>query len=188
MSNKSVQPAGLESKPLLNDNVNNGSSSGHRRCKPCSLTRHICLPSKATYLILLWTVVVSFIYYALLGVVIVATYVNDGASSSFVTYAILAVVMMFYPLSGLVADVCCGKLKTVVISLLVLLSLSIVFVIIDIISTSMPYFRISRDVSYIFNSAPGIIVFILFIISLISCSSVLPLALPLSYAGCSTFP
>ena len=36
-------------------------------------------------------------------------------------YAILAFIMMFYPLSGFIADVCCGRLKTVVISLIVLL-------------------------------------------------------------------
>jgi hypothetical protein len=36
-------------------------------------------------------------------------------------YAILAFIMMFYPLSGFIADVCCGRLKTVVISLIILL-------------------------------------------------------------------
>ena len=35
-------------------------------------------------------------------------------------YAILAIVMMFYPLSGFIADVCCGRLKIVVISLVCL--------------------------------------------------------------------
>ena len=37
-------------------------------------------------------------------------------------YAILALVMMFYPLSGFIADVCCGRLKAVIISLICILS------------------------------------------------------------------
>ena len=36
-------------------------------------------------------------------------------------YAILALVMMFYPLSGFIADVCCGRLKIAIISLVILL-------------------------------------------------------------------
>ena len=36
-------------------------------------------------------------------------------------FASLAFVMMFYPLSRFTADVCCGRLKTVVVSLLILL-------------------------------------------------------------------
>ena len=41
-------------------------------------------------------------------------------------YAILAIVMIFYPLSGFIADVCCGRLKTVVVSLIFLVSCWIV--------------------------------------------------------------
>ena len=44
-------------------------------------------------------------------------------------YAILALVMMLYPLSGFIADVCCGRLKTVVVSLVILLSCLIILLI-----------------------------------------------------------
>ena len=37
-------------------------------------------------------------------------------------YAILALVMMFYPLSGFIADICCGRLKAVIICLICILS------------------------------------------------------------------
>ena len=44
-------------------------------------------------------------------------------------YAILALVMMLYPLSGFIADVCCGRLKTVAVSLVILLSCLIILLI-----------------------------------------------------------
>ena len=45
------------------------------------------------------------------------------------SYAILALVMMFYPLSGFIADICCGRLKAVVISLAFILSCWIIVLI-----------------------------------------------------------
>ena len=44
-------------------------------------------------------------------------------------YAILALVMMFYPLSGFLADVCCGRLKIAIISLIILLVCLIILLI-----------------------------------------------------------
>ena len=109
----------MESRRLLD---NNGDSSRNPHLKFCSLAYHFCLPSKAAYLILLWTVVVGCVYYGMLEVAVVGmhTYRTGGPSAAMyesTTYAMLAFIMMFYPLSGLVADVCCGRLKTVAISL-----------------------------------------------------------------------
>ena len=158
----------MESRRLLD---NNGDSLSRNRCrKSCSFARDFCLPSKAAYLILLWTVVVGIIYYILLDIAIVGTYIAKRALVAIyesITYAVLAFIMMFYPLSGLVADVCCGRLKTVVISLTVFLILLFVWICICIVSTSMQHFYISRDTSYLFSNAPGIIVFTLLIISVL---------------------
>ena len=158
----------MESRRLLDNNGD--SSSRNRRRKSCSLARDFCLPSKAACLILLWTVVVGIIYYILLDIAIVRTYTAKGARVAIyesIIYALLAFIMMFYPLSGLVADVCCGRLKTVAISLTVFLILLSVWICICIISTSMQHFYISRDISYLFSNAPGIIAFTLLIISML---------------------
>ena len=159
----------MESRRLLDNNGD--SSSRNRRRKFCSLARDFCLPSKAACLILLWTVVVGIIYYILLDIAIVRTYAAKHvlvAIYDSTTYAVLAFIMMFYPLSGLVADVCCGRLKTVAISLTVFLILLFVWICICIISTSMQHFYIiSKDISYLFSNAPGIIVFTLLIISVL---------------------
>ena len=42
---------------------------------------------------------------------------HDVGTASLLPNAGLAVVMMFYPLSGFIADVCCGRFKTVMVSL-----------------------------------------------------------------------
>ena len=167
LSRKSLK---MESRRLLHNNRDSSSRNQHR--EPCSLARDFCLPSKAAYLILLWTVVVGFIYYSLLLLVVfsVHAYKRKGASAAIyesITYAVLAFIMMFYPLSGLIADVCCGRLKTVAISLTVLLIFLIVWTSISIISTSMRHLHLSRNISYLFSSAPGITVFILTIISIL---------------------
>ena len=156
----------MESRRLLHNNGD--SSSRNRRRKFCSLARDFCLPSKATYLILLWTVAVGLIYYSLLRSAVGGVHINQTGSSvaiyESITYAVLAFIMMFYPLSGLIADVCCGRLKTVAISLTVFLIFLFVGISTSIISISLRYFFLSRDMSYLFSNASGVIVFILLII------------------------
>ena len=160
----------MESRRLLD---NNGDSlSRNRHWNSCSLAHHFCLPSKAARLILLWTVAIGIIYYIFIGLAIESTYTAKGSHVAIyesITYAMLAFIMMLYPLSGLVADVCCGRLKTVAISLTVFLVLLFVVICIYIISTSMRFFHISRlsNMSYIISNAPGTIVFILFVICIL---------------------
>ena len=157
----------MESRRLLHNNGD--SSSRNQRRKSCSLARDFCLPSKAAYLILLWTVAVGLIYYSLLlvGVLSVKAYKHKGVSVAIyesIAYAVLAFIMMFYPLSGLIADVCCGRLKTVAISLTVLLIFLFVGISASIVSTRTRPFHLLRDISYFFSNAPGIILLILVII------------------------
>ena len=89
--------------------------------------RSLCLPSKAATLVIFWTVVVGIMYYLALSMVVIFIYTNPLTSASiaaFVSllYAVLALAMMLYPLSGSMADVCCGRLKMVLISLCLLLA------------------------------------------------------------------
>ena len=93
----------------------------------CPPPKHLCLPSKAAILILLWTAIVGVTYHNLVGffAVLVLGIQRPNTTLSVyepLSYAILALVMMFYPLSGFIADVCCGRLKAVVISLFLMLS------------------------------------------------------------------
>ena len=130
----------FESQHLLHRSINgtpNSIHSQHNQLKKFSY--HFCLPSKAAILMLLWTAVVGTIYYYVLAV---ATALIDTKSESpdislstndFVAYSVLAFVTMFYPFSGLIADVYCGRLKTVRISLLLLLVFSLLVSIAEII-------------------------------------------------------
>ena len=118
-----------ESTHLLVDTVGEGSSSPLQQksvCITCPPSKHLCLPSKAAILILLWTAIVGAMYYIFMGLVAMLELNISQINTRYsvydsVPYAILAIVMMFYPLSGFIADVCCGRLKTVVVSLVILL-------------------------------------------------------------------
>ena len=94
------------------------------RCR--CLSKHLCLPSKAAILILLWTAIIGTLYYFFLSAPVFATdqttHINIPLYDS-IPYTISALVMIFYPLSGFIADVCCGQLiKTIVTSLCSLLT------------------------------------------------------------------
>ena len=99
-----------------------------------SCSKILCLPSKAATLVLLWTAVVGAMYHVVTSSA-AAGLLDNRISGAILPrydplpYAALAVVMMFYPLSGFMADVYCGRLKMVTISLLVFLLFN-VFVII----------------------------------------------------------
>ena len=135
----------------------------------------LCVPSKAAILIIIWTATFGMLYNILLTFAVAVTYSNSQAGISIslfdsITYAILAIVMMFYPLSGFIADVYCGRLRTVFISLCLLFS----YVILTCLMELIILFWLSqydilkhRDISILVNSFPGALVIILFLISLL---------------------
>ena len=157
-----------ESSRLLVNTASEDSSPFQRKsvCISCPPSKHLCLPSKAAILILLWTIIVGAIYYNLVGIsaLLVMTIVPPNTILSVydpLPYAILAMVMMFYPLSGFIADVCCGRLKTVVVSLIFLLSCWILVLIsIAVLETT------SGRVSHAITHDQGILVIILGMLSL----------------------
>ena len=89
----------------------------------CCRPKHLCLSSKAAILIILWTAVVGTAYTPIKD--LVATVINNSAYAGTVDVAVLdliphvvlAIIMTFYPLSGFIADVCCGRFKTTLMSL-----------------------------------------------------------------------
>ena len=115
-----------ESSHLLVNTASEDSSSLLQRksvCISCPPSKHLCLPSKAAILILLWTIIVGATYHNLVGLSALLILSNPTPSAILseyepLPYAVLAIVMMFYLLSGFIADVCCGRLKAVIISLI----------------------------------------------------------------------
>ena len=138
--------------------------------------KHLCLPSKAAILILLWTAVIGTLYYFVLGVAVLATDYNQQTTHiniplyDSIPYAISTLVMIFYPLSGFIADVCCGRLKTIVTSLCLLLTglilacfLEIVVLVSSIKELSLRNF----DLFSFLHSSLRITVFILAVVSFV---------------------
>ena len=141
------------------------------------LCKLLCVPSKAAILIIIWTATVGVIYNLLLVTAVAMTYnyanIQPGVSISIfdsITYATLAIIMMFYPLSGFIADVYCGRLRTVTVSLGLLFCNMIVLCITElIIILYPPHHNLLRHegLSSLVNSFPGVLVILLYLISLL---------------------
>ena len=117
------------------------TTSGHlqwySRC-----CQNVCLPSKAAILIILWTAIIGTMYYFILSVAVIAIYTNPLTTTSIpeyasLLYAILALAMVFYPLSGFLADVCCGRLKIVILSLCLLSICGLLVCFVEIIALAI---------------------------------------------------
>ena len=135
--------------------------------RKCPSLKHICLPSKAAVLILLWTAIVGTMYntsITLSVTSILAFPQSQPGLSAYdpLPYAILAIVMMFYLLSGFIADVCCGRLKTVVARLTFLL-ISNVFVLLGLLVSLTTMHHVVQRLT----DNHGIIVLILYTFSLL---------------------
>ena len=145
----------------------NLSSSLHQKRISYFPLKHLCLPSKAAILILFWTVIAGLIYHATLDFTAVLIAVNTRNYTGILTYdilsyATLALVMIFYPLSGFIADVGCGRLKTVKISIIVLLIFVVLVTITVMVLKTMQHYDV-----YFFTHNQGIIVVILASLSLL---------------------
>ena len=160
-----------QSTRLLVNTTSEDSSSPLQQksvCISCPPSKYLCLPSKAAILILLWTVIVGTMYYIFMGLAAVIQITNSQISISFsvydpLPYAIFTIIMMFYPLSGFIADVCCGRLKTVVVSLVILL-FSLIILLIAIILVE----KTNSNLIHPLSNNKGILIVVLGFLLLIS--------------------
>ena len=127
-----IQPVSTpEAQPLLGSPLPQ-LSYRRRLGNACAFPRHLCPPSKAAALILVWSAIVGSTYtFAMdtsvaLGVAGKTLKIHGHRHhlsvfiNVLIPYACLALVLLTYPLSGFMADVCCGRYKTVIGSLCIL--------------------------------------------------------------------
>ena len=128
-----------ESTCLLHQPINEDPDIHRRKTKHC---QRYCLPSKSATLMLFWTAVVGTVYYFVM--IVTVAFIDSKSESTevslstnyFLAYAILAIIAMVYPFSGLIADVYCGRLKTVQISLFFILTFVLLLCVAVIIASS----------------------------------------------------
>ena len=120
LNSELVEPLGsTESVPLLSPlRITYRERLGYANFVP----RGLCLPSKAAVLILVWVLVVSAINETL-EESIRSTIAYDISHNLDVllTYVVFVLISLLYPFSGFLADVCCGRYRTVIVSLCLLL-------------------------------------------------------------------
>ena len=132
--------------------------------------KYICIPSKAGAYVLLSALVVGCIYYTLLGTTV--AFINSTETSKIsvyfsLPYAILALVMVFYPLSGFIADVCFGRFKIIRISLCLLLLFLFFVCCVEIMGLAKLHSIRFYNHPELFHSPLGVCVIILSLLALI---------------------
>ena len=101
--------------------------------------RGLCVPSKAAIIIILWTIVNTSEFAALMSILTVQYFTVPHIYPvppiyGFIPYITVAVLMIFYPLSGFIADTYCGRFKAIIISqTLITLSLSLSCVVVIVL-------------------------------------------------------
>ena len=95
-----------------------------RKCPPWN----ICIKSKASALLLTWSVLIGAIYISLLNSFSVLGYAVEYSDNYrpaiwavLGAYALLALIHLFYPLSGFLADTYCGRYRAIMIGFITLL-------------------------------------------------------------------
>ena len=170
MNRLSTESSRLLQQPVINE----ASPQSQLKSSTCSC-KYLCLPSKAAILMIFWAAVVGAVYnfVILVTVVIIDTKPLSPdisiSANDCLPYAILALVTMFYPLSGFIADVCCGRLKTVAIGLCFILTFVLLIFLAEIIVYATKLHSLSyNNYTMIFHQAEGIITLILIFISLVT--------------------
>ena len=118
-----------ESQPLLSPVE--APTIKKRLSQACISPTHLCLPSKAAILILLWSAIVGAmntlatdttvaVGVALQNVQVHGHNLDNILLNVLIPYLCTALVMLLYPVGGFVADIWCGRYKSVMISLCVL--------------------------------------------------------------------
>ena len=99
-----------------------------KKCNRLCRSLDICTKSKASLLLLVWSVLLGAIYISLLNSFSVLGYVVHDSNTYRAAvwtvlgaYAMLALIRLVYPLSGFLADTCCGRYKAITLSFIVLL-------------------------------------------------------------------
>ncbi len=116
-----------ESRPLV-------STSQHISIRPFMKhlsAEHFCIKSKAVCVILLCSVIVGLIHFVAVNAALqllteLSSLLVIGSSPFVILYSFVAFVLVFYPLNGVLADIYCGRYKTIAISLALILFSSIV--------------------------------------------------------------
>ena len=129
------------SQPLLSPHgaVSRQSSVGSNPhiCSNHLLSRHFCKLSKAAIVIILINIVVSATYALVMNLVMEIGYVNRWypiGKVVFVVYTFVALVTLFYPVSGYLADVCYGRYKVILAGISLMFGAFVVYAIVGTIT------------------------------------------------------
>ena len=99
-----------ESQPLLSPRISLRHQARNRKSPYCSL-RHLCPSSKATILLLVWTVLEGAAYQIVVYASIWFLFLDVFGTYIyllFIFYLLMAIVYLVYPISGFLADAYCG--------------------------------------------------------------------------------
>ena len=142
----------LESRPLVSTLSQRRPSI--KRLITWSSAERFCIKSKAVCVILLCSVIVGFIHFVAVNAALqLLTQLSSlfviGSSPYVILYSFVAFVLVFYPLNGVLADIYCGRYKTIAISLSLILC-STILALVPVVFYLFLHYPSSEVVVYVF--------------------------------------
>ena len=132
-----------ESHPLLLPSAVTDASSSSERSS-CQLLKSVCVPSKAANVLICLAIVVGAMHAIFTCVFVLVAicfaggkYINESLSIT-LSYLVMAVAVVLYPISGFLADVIFGRYRVIVVSVCCIV-MSFVFVLGAVIVMSLYY-------------------------------------------------
>lgn len=121
----------VESRPLVSTLSQSASVRRSLKFLRWSSAERFCIKSKAVHIILLCSVIVGFIHFVAVNAALellteLSSLLVIGSLPFVILYSFVAFVLVFYPLNGFLADIYCGRYKTIAISLTLILCSCIV--------------------------------------------------------------
>ena len=121
----------LESRPLISTLSQPKSIHLSIKRRLWSSAEYFCIKSKAVCIILLCSVIVGLVHFVAVNAALqllteLSSLLVIGSSPYVILYSFIAFVLVFYPLNGILADIYCGRYKTIAISLFLILCSSVI--------------------------------------------------------------
>ena len=144
----------VESRPLISTLSQRTSIHLSIKHHIWSSAEHFCIKSKAVCIILLCSVIVGLVHFVAVNAALqllteLSSLLVIGSSPFVILYSFAAFVLVFYPLNGFLADIYCGRYKTIAISLSLIL-FSGVIALVPVVFYFFLHYSSSKVVVYVF--------------------------------------
>ena len=170
---QAIQVVSSESRPLLSPHGDSNNSrlapsdSGTCNCMNSLLSKYTCKLSKAAIVIIFINIFVSAVYATIINTAVEGGYLYDGMTEASVNlYSFVAIIGLFYPVSGFLADVYCGRYRVIFAGLCLMFGACLIFALVVMLGIMLEgrTWHLNNHFATPLNSAFAIIFLIVFVV------------------------